>query len=196
MWKKKKKKPNSDLFCVTKILSLTFSQTQARKICCTDATSRLGECTGDILSRQCPPWVDHQWEQQLTLNSVTAVNCGAAQAKRCKCYANCKSRQCPALIIHQALQRGKSAVGSHFRVFGVCLKLRWVKSSQRRCQHGVRTLACCHFRAVQTLMLTRNTAYCFTVLLLSSFSSLISEGCVWMGHLHRVSIVTLLVQKN
>lgn len=52
-----------------------------------------------------------------------------------------------------------------------------------------RTLACCR-------VLTRNAAHCLTALLLSSFSSLISEGFVWTGHLHRVSISTFLVQRH
>lgn len=155
-----------ELSCVTKILSLKFSQTQARKICCTSATSRFHECTRDISSRRRPPWVDRQWEQQLTVNSVTAVNCSTAQAKPCKCYANCESRQCPALIIHQALQRGKSAVGQHFRVFCVCLKLQCSQSSQRHCQNGVCTLACCHFRAVLTHVNEKHSLlfYCTFVL--------------------------------
>lgn len=165
--KTNKKKINPDLSRVTIFPSLKFSQMQARKIYCTNATSRSDECTRVISSRRRPPWVDRQWEQQLTLNSVTAVNCGTAQAKPCKCYANCKSSECPALIIHQALQRGKSAVGLHFCwVFCVCLKLRWIQSSQRHCQNGVCTRACCHFRAVQTHVNEKHSLlfYCTFVL--------------------------------
>lgn len=71
----------------------------------------------DTSPRWCPPWLERQWEQQLTLNSVTVVHCKAAQAKHCKCYANCDSLQRPALMIHPAPKRGKSAVGRRFRIF-------------------------------------------------------------------------------
>lgn len=113
-----------------------------------DAPSRLGQC--DTSPRRCPPWLDRQWEQQLTLNSVTAVNCRAAQVKPCKCYANCGSPRCPALMMHPASKRGKSAVGRRFRVFCVCLRRWWIQSSRCHCQNGIHSPACCHFRAVKT----------------------------------------------
>lgn len=81
------------------------------------APSRLEHRSRDTSPRRRPPWLERQWEQQLTLNSVTVVNCKAAQAKHCKCYANCESRQHPALMMHPAPKRGKSAVGRHFRIF-------------------------------------------------------------------------------
>lgn len=146
------KKNNPDISCVTKLPSLKFSQMQVRKICYKDATSRF-----NTSSRRRPPWVDRQWEQQLTLNSVTAVNCSTTQAKPWKSYANCKSRQRPTLTINQALQTGKSAVRQHFRIFCVCLKLQWLQSSQRHCQNGVYTQACCYFQVAQAHVNEKNS---------------------------------------
>lgn len=126
-----------------------FSKRNARKILCAAATSRSYEGTmrrwtladGPPSTRSA---ADAKWRDCSQLRSSSSEN-------PCKCSANCASRRCPALIIDQALRRGKAAVGRRFRVFPcVCPKLRRIRSSQRRCQHGARTLARCNCRAAQT----------------------------------------------